>query len=154
MAYTMAQIRSTRNTSVHGRRLALDRRDFLVGPSGLRLPVEDISTTVPTTVGFSTITRIKTSGSSQGPTQHNLPSPADVIGMRKVIVMTSTSTGSQQFLSTPNGASIFAATLGTTVGVVNFIGPGGAVTLRAVSASEWAIEAFAGAASITVTTST
>lgn len=154
MSYTMAQIRSARQTSIHGRRLGIDRRDFLVGPAGFRLPIEDINSTVPTTVGYSTVTRIRTSGSSQGPTQHNLPSPSDVIGMRKTILMTSTSTGSQQFLSTPNGASIFAATLGTTVGVINFIGPGGSINLRAVSASEWAVESIAAPAQLTFSTST
>lgn len=152
MAYTVNQLRNEKQTSVFGRRIGLDRQDFLVGPSGLRLAVEDISSTVPTTAGIANITRVKTSGSSQGPTQHFLPSPAKLIGMRKVIAMTSTSTGSQQFLSTANGASIFPATLGTTVGVVNFIGPAGTIVLRAISASEWAVEHMTGA--FTFSTST
>lgn len=158
MAYTINQLKAEKQTAIFGRRIALDRRDYIVGPAGLRLPVEDISSTVPTTVSNSAITRIKTSGSSQGPTQHNLPAP--VIGNRKVILLTSTSTGSQQFLSTPNGASIFATSLGTTVGVVNFVGPGGGIVLRGISASEWAIESIqqitstALAQSITFTTST
>ncbi len=143
MAYTVHQLRNEKQTAIFGRRIALDRRDFIVGPAGLRSAIEDISSTVPTTASISAqITRVRTSGSSQGPTQHNLPVP--VIGMRKVIILTSTSTGSQQFLSTPNGAAIFNATAGTTVGVINFVGPGGFIAIRAVSASEWAIEGIGG----------
>lgn len=137
MAYTTEQLGRERMTSIHGRRLGLDRRDFLVGHRGERVPVEDL-TTVATTLAHGGISRISGLGSSQGPVQHNLPIP--VIGTRKVIIMDCTSTGSQQFLSTPNGAAIFISSLGTTGGVINFIGPGGRIVLRAVSTAAWSVE--------------
>lgn len=137
MAYTTQQLGAERQTSIHGRRLGLDRLDFLVGPKGVREPIEDL-TTVATTLAHGGMSRISGVLSSQGPVQHNLPVPR--IGTRKVIVLDSTSTGSYQFLSTPNGAAIFASSLGTTVGVINFIGPGGRIVLRAVSTSVWSVE--------------
>lgn len=150
MSYSVSQIRNERTTPIWGRRLALDRRDFILGPAGIRLAVEDLGT-IGTTVSYNGITRVRTSGSSQGPTQHNLPVPA--IGQRKTVVLTSTSTGSAQFLSTPNGAAIISS-LGSTTNAINLVGPGGGFTLLAVSASEWAIESVFQPASVTVTTST
>lgn len=43
MAYTLNQLRAVRKTSVHGRRLGLDANDFIVGPIGMRLPIDDVS---------------------------------------------------------------------------------------------------------------
>lgn len=140
MAFTATQmINSGGVTSVFGRRLKLDRLNFLIGGPGYREPIEDL-TTVATTLAHGAISRISGLLSSQGPVQHNLPNPALAIGQRKVIIMDCTSTGSQQFLSTPNGAAIFASSLGTTVGVINFIGPGGRIVLRAVSSAAWSVE--------------
>lgn len=142
MAYTVHQLRAERKTSIYGRRLGLDRRDFLVGPLGLRFAIEDIQSTVPTTLALGGLTRILTSGSSQGPTQHILPAP--IPGVEKIVMLHSTSTGSQQLLSTPNGASIFLATAGTTVGVVNLVGPGGGITLVGISTAIWGIRGVSG----------
>src|SRR5690242_17261190 len=124
MAQSLETIRSSLLTSIFGRRLGLTSDEYVGGTKELKLAIEDISTTVPTTLLAYGITRILTSGSSQGPTQHFLPAP--VPGVEKTIIMVTTSTGSQQFLSTANGASIITATGGSTIGVLNFIGPGGA----------------------------
>lgn len=158
MAFLLETIRGTIMTSIHGRRLGLDKDEYLVGFKDNRKAVEDISTTVPTTVIAYGVTRVLTSGSSQGPTQHFLPAPA--VGVEKTIIMASTSTGSQQFLSTANGASIFNTSAGTTVGLLNFVGPGGSVTLIGLSTAIWGIKAICNIAStalaqsITFTTST
>jgi hypothetical protein len=142
MAYTRAQLGSEKVRPIVGRNGMLDRFFQIVGPQGMRIPVADLNSTVPTTVAHGGVTRITGLSSTQGPVQNNLPAPSP--GEIIELVMTCTSTGSQQFLSTPNGAAIIAATLGTTVGVVNFIGPGGSVSLRALSTALWGVISRAG----------
>jgi hypothetical protein len=43
MAITLNTLRGQKITSVHGRRLALDKDDFVVGPKGLREPVFELT---------------------------------------------------------------------------------------------------------------
>ncbi len=155
MAQSLETLRSQNNTSIYGRRLGLTYDDYLVGPKDLKLAIEDIQTTVATTAAAYGITRVLTTGSSQGPVQHFLPAP--IPGVEKVILLQSTSTGSQQFLSTANGAAIIAASDGTTKGVVNLVGPGGSITLVGLTTALWGVKARDGssAASLpTFTTST
>jgi hypothetical protein len=127
MAQSLETLRSNNVTSIRGRRLGLQQDDTIAGPKDLKLAIEDITSTVPTTALAYGVTRILTSGSSQGPVQHNLPVP--IPGVRKLFIMQTTSTGSHQFLSTPNGASILSASDGTTKSLLNFTGPGGSMQL-------------------------
>lgn len=158
MAQSLETIRSSLLTTIFGRRFGLTPDEYIGGTKELKVAIEDISTTIPTTVLAYGITRILTSGSSQGPTQHFLPAP--VPGVEKSIFLNSTSTGSQQFLSTANGASIIATSIGTTVGVINFVGPGGSIVLVGGSTVQWLIKSIeavtstALAQAITFTTST
>ena len=137
MAQSLDTLRNNAVTSIHGRRLGLQQDETLVGARDLKLAIEDIQSTVPTTALAYGVTRVLTSGSSQGPVQHFLPAP--IPGVRKYISMQTTSTGSQQFLSTANGASILAASDGTTKGVINFRGPGGAVQLIGLTTAVWGV---------------
>ena len=137
MAQSLETLRSNNVTPIFGRRLGFQQDDTIAGPKELKLAIEDIQSTVPTTASAYGITRVLTSGSSQGPTQHFLPAP--IPGVRKSIVMDTTSTGSQQFLSTANGASILSASDGTTKSLLNFIGPGGAVHLVGLTTAKWAV---------------
>ena len=137
MAQSLETLRGKNVTPIFGRRLGLQFDETLAGPKELKLAIEDITTTVPTTALAYGVTRVQTSGSSQGPTQHFLPAP--IPGVRKYIMMHTTSTGSQQFLSTANGASILAASDGTTKGVLNFRGPGGSVQLLGLTSAVWAV---------------
>ena len=139
MAQSLETLRSALLTSLFGRRLGLDNGEYLSGAKSFKHAVEDISSTVPTTVLAYGITRIGTMSSTQGPVQNFLPAP--VAGVEKTITMTGTSTGSQQFLSTANGASIVNTSAGTTSGVLNFLGPGGSVTLVGLSTSVWGVKA-------------
>ncbi len=155
MALSNATIRQQLLTTIFGGRLGMTPAEFIGGPKDIQKAVQDIQSTVPTTANAHGYVRVLTSGSSQGPVQHNLPVP--VPGVPITIMLNSTSTGSQQFLSTPNGAAIFLATAGTTVGVVNMVGPGGSVTLVGVSSSAWAVQSVGGstaAGAPTFTTST
>jgi len=139
MAQSLTTLRSSILTSIHGRRLGLDRDEFLVGTKDLKRQIEDLTTaSTGTDVLNYGAARVMTSGSTQGPVQYSLAAPAP--GVRKTLVMGSSSTGSHQFLSTPNGASIKHSSAGTTVGVVNLRAPGGVVTLLGVSTAAWLVE--------------
>lgn len=157
MAYNINQLMNEKQTSIHGRRLALDRRNFLLS-FGMRVPIEDFNTTLPSTASLYGVTRMSGLTSTQGPVQHNLPAP--VPGMRKTLILDCTSTASIQFLSTPNGAAIIISSLGTTGGVVNFVGPAGRITLLGISSTIWSVESEGGYSStafgkpVTFTTST
>jgi hypothetical protein len=150
--------RSRMVTNIWGARLALDRDNMLVGPPAHKKNVQTISTTVPTTVQSHGYVRVLTSGSSQGPTQHQLDAP--IQGVEVTLFLNSTSTGSQQFGSTAAGASIFSASAGTTVGWVNLLGPGGSITLVGVTTAIWSVRSMydqsstAGVRNISFTTST
>jgi hypothetical protein len=137
MAQSLETLRSNNVTSIHGRRLGLQQDETLAGPKEMKLAIEDINSTVVTTALAYGMTRVQTTGSSQGPTQHFLPAP--IAGVRKYIAMHTTSTGSQQFLSTANGASILAASDGTTKSLLNFRGPGGSVELMGLTSAVWAV---------------
>lgn len=137
MALTITTIRNSIITSLYGRRLGLDTNERLIGARGTVTEIEDI-TTVATTLSLYGISRLTATGSTQGPTQHNLPAP--IAGVEKTVLMLTTSTGSQQLLSTPNGAGVHISSLGSTGGVVNFIGPGGCITLIGISSTQWAVK--------------
>jgi hypothetical protein len=145
MALTLTTIRNSNVKSIHGRELGIDASGYLVGPPGMVQAIEDVD--AATTLAAHGISRLVTSGSTSN-RQHNLPTP--VPGIRKTIVLTSTSTGSQQLLSTPNGAAIFSSA-GTTANAANLVGPGGFVVLVGITTAVWAVES---AQNTTYTTST
>jgi hypothetical protein len=151
MAKLLETLRSAINTSVFGRRLGLTQDDYLVGFKSPQLQVEDLSTT-PTTLAAYGHSRVTVTGSSQGPVQHFLPVP--VPGVIKTLSIDTTSTASHQFLSTANGASILAASDGTTKSLINFVGQGGSAVLIAVSSAIWRVLAQASTGGVSYTTST
>lgn len=131
--------RSRIRTSIFGPRLGLDDDGVMVGPLALKKEVRSL-TTVPTTkVAPHGIARITATGSTQGPVQHFLDAP--LVGVELQLELTSTSTGSHQFLSTAAGAAFLISSLGTTGGVLNFIGPGGSITLVGLSTALWGVRA-------------
>lgn len=151
MALLSEALRSLIKTSLFGRRIGLDNNDYLVGPLDVRNQIEDVTSTVPTTVSAYGLTRILTSGSSQGPVQHNLPNP--VVGVQKIIGLNTTSTGSYQFLA-QSGQSILAASDGTTKALFNMLGQGGVITLEGLTSSIWMVCGVSSTAGVSYTTST
>lgn len=151
MATLLETLRGQLLTSIFGRRLGIDPNEYLVGPKDIRKQIEDLTTT-PTTVAAYGMSLVTATGSSQGPVQHFLPAP--VPGVLKHLALGTTSTGSHQFLSTANGASIKAASDGTTKSVINLVGQGGAVTLFGVSTAIWQVIASVSTGGVTYTTST
>jgi hypothetical protein len=138
MAQSLETLRSSKIKSIYGRELGIDKDGYLVGAPGLKVVIEDITTgSTGTTPRADGVARVITSGSSQGPVQINLPAPQ--VGVEKLLVMDSTSTGSHQFLSTPAGASILSASDGTTKSLVNLIGQGGAVRLMGLTTAKWIV---------------
>lgn len=140
MAQSLETLRSANVTSLWGRRAGLQLDETLV-VKALKETILDIQTTAQQTVNNYGITRVLTTGSSQT-AQHLLPAPIPGVAMR--IVMQTTSTGSQQFLSTAAGAAIISASDGTTKAVVNMTGPGGSVTLMGMTTAIWAVVAQGG----------
>lgn len=134
MAYLIETLRSQMITSVHGRRLGLDKDDYLIGPKSLRKQVEDVQTTVATSLSAYGMTRMLTTGSSQCGV-HTLQAP--VIGVQKRIFLQSTSTGCQ-IVKFSGGALVIGASL-TTAGstCINLLQQGANVTLEAVSSALW-----------------
>jgi len=138
MAQTLTTIRNNSITPIHGRRLGLDIDEAIVGAIGVKTQVEDLNTgTTGTDVLAWGVARVVTSGSSQGPVQHSLGAP--IPGVQKVLCLLTTSTGSYQFLSTPNGAAIHSGSDGTTSGVINLRGPGAGIILQGVTTAQWAV---------------
>lgn len=128
----MAQLLETlRNnatfTSLFGRRLALDPTGFLSGMPGIRMPIEDLQTTVATSITPFGVTRNLTSGSSQNG-QHTLQ--AMVVGTIKILTLVSTSTGTQQY-TMPTGVTLYNTSAGTSSAVVSLTYPGATATLLA-----------------------
>lgn len=153
MAQSLTTIGNLVLKSVHGRLLGLTYDNYLAGPKESLKVVEEIQSTVPNTAVLPYgITRVMTSGSSQGPTQHTLPG-SPYPGIRKTIAMNTTSTGSQQFLA-GSGVSILAASDATTKAVINFVGAGGSVSLEALTTAIWAVVGQTSTGGVTYTTST
>lgn len=149
MAQSLETLRSKVQTSIHGRRLGIDNAGYIVGAPAFKGVVEDLTTSTGTDVLAYGTARVTATGSSQGPVQYNLAAP--VPGVRKVLCMNTTSTGSYQFLSTPNGASILAGSDGTTKSLVNLLGQGGAVILEALTTAIWAVVGINNGSSATLT---
>jgi len=138
-------------TSIHGGRLGLSEKNTIVGPIGLQRGINAIdSTEVSTGVPSHGVNLISNLDSTDGPIQHTLDAP--IPGIAVTFQMACTSTGSVQFGSTANGASIIATSLGTTVGWLNMTGPGGFATLVGVSTAQFAV--IGKSTAVTWTTST
>lgn len=134
MAYSLTTLAAQRITSIHGRKLGVDQNGYLVGPPGLRTQVEDQQSTAGTSMPPNGVTRILTTGSSQCGI-YTLQAP--VVGARKRIVLTSSSTGGQMVKA--SGSALFYGCSVSTIGstVIQFLGRGAEVTLEAVSSVAW-----------------
>lgn len=120
-------------TSKHGRRLFLSAFDAVGGFTGVINPIEDVTSTVGTSITNFGVTNFLTSGSSQTGV-HTLQAITQV-GLRKVIGVISTSTGCQ--IVKPTNAVIFTSSGATGSTCVNLRGPGAVVELLAISTGVW-----------------
>lgn len=134
-----APINFTRNvTSIHGGRMGLTIENAIIGPTGIARKITELNTTTPSTaVPSHGFIRISGLASTDGPLQHTIDAP--IPGVSVTIALACTSTGSMQFGTTANGASVIISSLGSTGGWVNMAGPGGCVTLMGVSTSQFMV---------------
>lgn len=134
MAYLLQTLRAQRQTSVHGRRLGIDKDDFLVGPKSIRHQVEDEQTTAATSFSNYGLTRILTTGSTQTGA-YTLQAP--VVGASKRIVLMSSSTGCMVVRA--SGSALFYGCSVSTAGstVINLLGRGANVSLEAETSLAW-----------------
>lgn len=123
-------------TSIKGRRFGLWRSaaqyEALAGPVGLLKPIEDISTTVATSATPYGVTNVICSGSTQG-SVNTLQAP--IPGLKKTLVLASSSTGNHMFRFTD--ATLITASGATGSTVVNLKGMGAAIEMFALSTSQW-----------------
>ena len=141
-------LRSQYLTQIHGRRLALDPNDYLVGPRDLRVQVEGGSSagsTVITTsvVGGTTlsnwgISMVGATGASAS-TAYTLPPP--IPGVRKIIF--NPTTGHAQFSTTVNTTSVSyicsTGSVTSTYNLVSLYGKGTNVELIGLTTALWGL---------------
>jgi hypothetical protein len=135
-------LRSQLLTQVHGRRLALDPNEYLVGPKELRVQVEGFNagTTVTSTSVASNLSAwgVSLLGATlaSGTTAYNLAAP--VPGVRKTLFCPTT--GVANVLTT--GAGAFILTTGSaasTYGIISFAGKGNVCEMIGITTALWAV---------------
>jgi hypothetical protein len=128
-------------TAIHGRRLALDPNDFLVGPKALREQVEGwnaagstvTSTSVATALSAWGVSLLGSSGAS-GTTAYTLAAP--VPGVRKTLFIPTT--GYAVVLTSGAGAFVCStASVTSTYGTITFAGKGNFLELLGLTTSLW-----------------
>ena len=120
MAYTTQQMAAERVRPLHGRNAALDRNGFIVGPVGLREPIDDLVNTATGTsipnYGLTRITSPVNGGATQLGCAFTLQSPRP--GYRKTIYFQGASTSAHVF-GLSGGAVIQGGSL-TSAGTTMF----------------------------------
>lgn len=109
MAYSLETIRATQ-TSLYGRRLGIDANDYLGGPKGLKLQIQDLTTVGGTAQNYGYANCLASGSSVTNSYTMESPQP----GVEAVLTLQSTSTGGQQF-SFKGGTVVIGASL-TTAG--------------------------------------
>lgn len=133
MADLLATQRNNILTSLYGRRLGLDKSEYLVGAKENAVQVEDITTTAATSASPYGLTRVLTTGSTQLGL-YSLQAP-DRAGVRKTLCLNSTSTGNMQFQLT--GANCWASSGASGTTMINLKGNGAVVELLSISTTLW-----------------
>lgn len=142
-------------TSIRGRELGFDNDRFLVGPLGLREPLESLS-------AASTMETFGTTVLTGSTATFTLLAPEKIGQQKEIINASSVSTAAMAIVrSTANGACNFLpVTSGTTEGAtegnvkrLNLINVGARVVLRAISTAQWAPISFGSSLYFTLSTS-
>ena len=126
---TRSQLRAQMLTSMFGRRAGMDSRDYECGEEDTRLPIDNISTTIPTSLspnGFSVFSC--TAGTSVA---HSLLAP--VSGIYKELVQISSSTAGIAVQFGPNAQIV--TTAGSSFNQAVLAGVGHCASLACVSTS-------------------
>lgn len=133
---TLAQLRNSILTSVHGRRLGLDINEYLTGVKGVQKPVtQATSDTTGTNIPAYGVGVVVTSTDDTW----KLDNPHD--GAEVTLMTGSSSTGIHSI--NLNG-SVAYSSIGIAGSTVVLTGAGAALTLRALTTAIWAVVGRAG----------
>lgn len=140
---SLAGLRSQYLTQIHGRRLALDPGDYLVGPRELRLQVEGVSSAGSTITSTSVTNNLSAFGVSlvgatgaSATTAYNLAAP--VTGVRKIIF--NPTTGQAVIFTTGTGAFLCSSgSITSTFGSITISAKGGCVELMGLTTNLWGV---------------
>ncbi len=140
---TLQGLRNQYLTQIHGRRLALDPNDYLVGPRDLRLQVSGFSSGGSTVTSTSVASNIDPFGytvvgatGASATTAYTLAAP--VPGVRKVIF--NPTTGGVTVLTSAAGALIITTgSITSTFGQFSMAAKGAYVELVGLSTALWGV---------------
>lgn len=134
MAILIEQLRDRILTSIRGRRLGLDKDDFLVGSKGHRVPVTNATSDTTATLllnhGFQTV-------ASTTNDTWTLTDP--VPGMTTRIAVGSSSTGLHAIV--PQAATIISSN-GSAGSSITLSGPGSFIELTGVTTAQWIVNSI------------
>ena len=141
MAITLDTLRAERVTSIHGRRLGLDKDEFLVGPKGQRMAVTNAtSDTTGTALPNHGVVNVVTTTNDSW----TLSDPVD--GCEVHIITGSSSTGIHTILA--NNAK-FISSASSTSPSMTLTGAKGAAHLIGLTTALWKVVASAGTSAVT-----
>lgn len=135
MAFSLEQIRNQIFTSIHGRRLGLDKDGFLAGPKDIRSPVTNATSDTTGTVllnhGMHTVA---TTTNDVWTLQDPVP------GVQVRIATSTTSTGNHAIV--PAAATIISSN-GTAGSSITMTRHGAFIELTGISTSQWIVTSMA-----------
>lgn len=152
MAISLNTLRSQKQTSIHGRRLALTQDDYLVGPKGYKEPVFELTSasTAQTLAGYGLTMINVTSAVTTGTNTFTLPSPVPGSRMRVgqgVRGTTSTQGSTAIEIAQSSGSVYFKSSEGTTM-VAALLPFGTVITLEALTTDCWQVTGRSGLLSL------
>jgi hypothetical protein len=164
---TLANLRNSILTSVYGRRLGINHRDFLVGPKDLARATQTIEpssllSTVSTTgteilnygiTSLAVATQAATTGSSYGTAElggvYALAAPEP--GVEKLIYTASQHSTMLISVQFSTGVTAFNTSAGSSFGGLSFNAPGQWVRLVGLSTAKWLMAGICTGASLAAT---
>lgn len=129
-AQSVEQLRSQALTTLRGRRDGLDAAGFAVGSPDHRLPIDNLATTVSSTLGAVGFSIFSCTAASSATYTHALPTP----GTYKQLTQVSSSTLGYVVNF---GAASIVTTAGSTFNAITFLGVGHTINLAAISSGTW-----------------
>lgn len=137
MAISLQTLRSAKITSVHGRRLALDNNDFVVGPKGFREPVFELtSASTAQTLSNHGLTVINvTSAVTTATNSFFLPNPVPGarITVRSGVRGTTSTDGSTAIMLGRASTAFYIESSVDTSCVAALLARGNAITLEGIT---------------------
>lgn len=155
MAVSLNTLRSAKQVSIHGRRLALDFNDFLVGPKGLREPVFELTSasTAQTLAGYGLTVINVTSAVTSATNSFFLPNPTPGLSfsVRSGVRGTTSTDGSTCImLGRPSTAFYIESSIDTS-GVAVLLARGNAVSLAGITTGYYNVVGGVGLPTFTAT---